>query len=159
MGMMVNDEDLGAALRRLREDAGLTQTELAESVGGGMTKVMLLQREAGNVRISADELFAFAAALRIDPLDVLAEAWGEVRTDPLPVHATLTRTRAELERVSAELAELERALGREALASSMTSLALAELEREGAAVFRDGRWYAAEHVRAMVSQQIADGET
>lgn len=129
--MMVSDQDLGAALRRLREDSGLTQSELAEDVGGGMTKIMVLQREAGNVTISADELFAFAAALRVDPLDVLAEAWGEVRTDPLPVHATLTRTRAELERVRAELAELERALGRELAASR----------------------------RAMLSSQIADGET
>jgi transcriptional regulator with XRE-family HTH domain len=61
---------IGAALRRFREEAGLTQSEIS-----GVSERQVRRIEAGD-RLTVDVLDAFSVALRVEP-DVLLERLGE----------------------------------------------------------------------------------
>lgn len=56
---------IGPRLRELRESRGMTQLEVAESVG--VSRVMVTWWESGRTHIDADFLPAIAGALRVDP--------------------------------------------------------------------------------------------
>ncbi|MBE0467407.1 MAG: helix-turn-helix domain-containing protein [Candidatus Desulforudis sp.] len=59
------EHDLGRRIRRLREDMGLTVTELAERVG--VTKGYISQIESGAVKkVAASHLFDIAQVLNTD---------------------------------------------------------------------------------------------
>ena len=65
-------EELGAAVRRLRESRGVTQAELAERVGLGRTSMTNLERGRQNPPLSL--LPKLARALGVSVLDLVREA-------------------------------------------------------------------------------------
>ncbi|MFN8051060.1 MAG: XRE family transcriptional regulator [Acidimicrobiales bacterium] len=71
--MGLSDEDLGRRVVEWRERRGLTQAELAAQVHG-MTQSKLSKSENGARRFTTIELAELAAALDVDPLDLLDES-------------------------------------------------------------------------------------
>lgn len=53
-----------------RKKAGLTQTELAERLGKDQTFISLVERSQR--RVDVLEFYAFAKALRVDPVDLFS---------------------------------------------------------------------------------------
>lgn len=62
---------LGEQIRRRRERRGLSQAQLAERVGISRTTVTMI--EGGGQSMSVQQLLEIAAALRIDPGNILNE--------------------------------------------------------------------------------------
>lgn len=63
---------LGAAIRRAREDANLTQRELAGMIGQPSSNSYVYRLENGKVRVSLEQLMRIADALEVgvrDPID------------------------------------------------------------------------------------------
>lgn len=61
--IMVSPKDLGAMLRELRKQKGLTQTALGKRVGLDQKRVSLM--ENGNPNIRVDSLFRLLSALDV----------------------------------------------------------------------------------------------
>jgi transcriptional regulator with XRE-family HTH domain len=70
---------LVAALRQARQEAGLTQTELAERIGRKQGHVSII--ETGVRRIDVIEFCAIARAIGRDPVELFAQIY-----DALPEH-------------------------------------------------------------------------
>ena len=98
-------EPLGERLRRLRSDAGLTQTELA---GGRFSKEYVSQIERGKTRPTRETVEWLAQRLGVDP-DLLQS--GLSTGDRGRIEATLARAEAlsEGHRYEESVAEFERA--------------------------------------------------
>lgn len=65
-------KDLGDRIREHREQysgVGLTQEQLAEKVG--LSRASIVNVEKGRQRVAAHQLFIFAEALRVSPVDLL----------------------------------------------------------------------------------------
>lgn len=77
---------VGSAVRRLREHAGLSLSEVARRSGVG--KATLSRLEAGERNPTLDTLFAITTALQV-PLGTLLEASGQRRTSGTAVDALL----------------------------------------------------------------------
>lgn len=60
---------LGMRIKQLREKKGLTQTDVAESVG--LTRVSVTNIEAGRQRMVLHDVTAFADALQVTPQTML----------------------------------------------------------------------------------------
>lgn len=69
----------GRALRSAREDAELTQKQLAERVGLSRTSVTNIER--GSQHVALHQLFLFAAAVGVEPSALLPD--GEVALEEL----------------------------------------------------------------------------
>jgi len=63
------DNSIGANIRAAREKSGLTQTELAKAVN--MTQAMISRYEQGDRTPDGYQLIAIAAALGVDPGELL----------------------------------------------------------------------------------------
>lgn len=66
------DEEIGARIRARRQELGFPQSHVAELVG--ITFQQLQKYEAGQNRVSAATLLRIAAALRVEPSDLLPGA-------------------------------------------------------------------------------------
>lgn len=66
------DEEIGARIRARRQELGFPQSHVAELVG--ITFQQLQKYEAGQNRVSAATLLRVAAALRVEPSDLLPGA-------------------------------------------------------------------------------------
>jgi len=73
---------LCAALRRLREDAGLTQRQLAEKLGREHSFVWRI--EHGERRLDLVEFYQLCQALGCDPASVYRDLVGEFRHQSWP---------------------------------------------------------------------------
>ena len=62
---------LGAAIRRAREDANLTQRELAGMIGQPSSNSYVYRLENGKVRVSLDQLKRIAEALEVGVRDLI----------------------------------------------------------------------------------------
>jgi transcriptional regulator with XRE-family HTH domain len=62
---------LPALLRRMREDAGLTQRDLAKKMG--INHTMIHNSETAERRVDVAEFVDWATACRVDPVDALKE--------------------------------------------------------------------------------------
>lgn len=62
---------LGAAIRRAREDANLTQRELAGMIGQPSSNSYVYQLENGKVRVSLEQLMRIADALEVGVRDLI----------------------------------------------------------------------------------------
>lgn len=71
----VRREALAAALVTARQEAGLTQTELAEAAG--MSRSAIARLEAGAASIGSDRLWDLAVALGIRPSELFRIAEGD----------------------------------------------------------------------------------
>ena len=60
---------LGAAIRRAREDANLTQRELAGMIGQPSSNSYVYRLENGKVRVSLEQLMRIADALEVEVRD------------------------------------------------------------------------------------------
>lgn len=69
------DEAIGARIRARREEMGFPQRHVAELVG--VTFQQLQKYESGANRVSAAYLVKIAAALRVDPADLLPGGSGK----------------------------------------------------------------------------------
>jgi transcriptional regulator with XRE-family HTH domain len=63
-------EPLGATIRELRLERGLTQQQLADACG--FERVFIIAIEKGRQNASARTLIKLAAALRVQPLDLFS---------------------------------------------------------------------------------------
>lgn len=63
------DQELGAVLRDLRREAGMTQRELGHKLGRENSYVS--DHERGNCRITVEYLMTFSEILGTHPVDVL----------------------------------------------------------------------------------------
>ncbi len=73
---------LGAAIKTLREQRGLTQSQLAAAVGVSTRGVIRIEK--GVTSLTVDVLGRYADALNVRPSELLrlSEVWSEV--DPKP---------------------------------------------------------------------------
>ena len=62
---------LGAAIRRAREDANLTQRELAGMIGQPSPNSYVYRLENGKVRVSLEQLMRIADALEVGVRDLI----------------------------------------------------------------------------------------
>ena len=62
---------LGAAIRRAREDANLTQRELAGMIGQPSSNPYVYRLENGKVRVSLEQLMRIADALEVGVRDLI----------------------------------------------------------------------------------------
>ena len=62
---------LGAAIRRAREDANLTQRELAGMIGQPSSNSYEYRLENGKVRVSLEQLMRIADALEVGVRDLI----------------------------------------------------------------------------------------
>lgn len=62
---------LGAAIRRAREDANLTQRELAGMIGQPSSNSYVCRLENGKVRVSLEQLMRIADALEVGVRDLI----------------------------------------------------------------------------------------
>ena len=62
---------LGAAIRRAREDANLTQWELAGMIGQPSSNSYVYRLENGKVRVSLEQLMRIADALEVGVRDLI----------------------------------------------------------------------------------------
>ena len=62
---------LGAAIRRAREDANLTQRELAGMIGQPSSNSYVYRLENGKVRVSLEQLMRIADALEVGVRDLI----------------------------------------------------------------------------------------
>lgn len=62
---------LGAAIRRAREDANLTQRELAGMIGQPSSNSYVYRLENGKVRVSLEQLMRIADALEVGARDLI----------------------------------------------------------------------------------------
>lgn len=62
---------LGAAIRRAREDANLTQRELAGMIGQPSSNSYVYRLENGKVRVSLEQLMRIAATLEVGVRDLI----------------------------------------------------------------------------------------
>ena len=62
---------LGAAIRRAREDANLTQRELAGMIGQPSSNSYVYRWENGKVRVSLEQLMRIADALEVGVRDLI----------------------------------------------------------------------------------------
>lgn len=62
---------LGAAIRRAREDANLTQRELAGMIGQPFSNSYVYRLENGKVRVSLEQLMRIADALEVGVRDLI----------------------------------------------------------------------------------------
>lgn len=69
--MGITDAELGARVGRFRRQRHLTQEDLAELIGLDQPKLSKI--EAGSRRVSSTELVDLAAALHVDPLDLVED--------------------------------------------------------------------------------------
>ncbi|GAB2717237.1 hypothetical protein GCM10027089_46870 [Nocardia thraciensis] len=63
---------VGAAIRRAREAAGMTQDDLAEA--SGVSRPVIARIELGNSGVQVDRLWDLAEALAMTPSALLADA-------------------------------------------------------------------------------------
>lgn len=68
-------KNVGSALRRLREEKGLSRRELAERVGCAESYITKLER--GERRLKVDWIHKLAAGLEVQPKDLLANTTPE----------------------------------------------------------------------------------
>jgi transcriptional regulator with XRE-family HTH domain len=69
--VLVPDERLGAALKQLREEAGLTQRELARRTGLGQSQIAKIELAMQPVRVT--EFLTWCRACRVKPSEVIAK--------------------------------------------------------------------------------------
>lgn len=62
---------LGATIRRAREDANLTQRELAGMIGQPSSNSYVYRLENGKVRVSLEQLMRIADALEVGVRDLI----------------------------------------------------------------------------------------
>ena len=62
---------LGSAIRRAREDANLTQRELAGMIGQPSSNSYVYRLENGKVRVSLEQLMRIADALEVGVRDLI----------------------------------------------------------------------------------------
>ena len=62
---------LGAAIRRARKDANLTQRELAGMIGQPSSNSYVYRLENGKVRVSLEQLMRIADALEVGVRDLI----------------------------------------------------------------------------------------
>ena len=62
---------LGAAIRRAREDANLTQRELAGMIGQPSSNSYVYRLENGKVRVGLEQLMRIADALEVGVRDLI----------------------------------------------------------------------------------------
>lgn len=67
---------VGAAIRRARESAGMTQDELAET--SGLSRPSIARIELGTSGVQLDRLFELAEAMSTTPSALLADAEREL---------------------------------------------------------------------------------
>ena len=67
-------EKLLNRIRELREQAGLTQEQLAKKIGGGTTKMQISRLESGKIRLTQDWMRRLAEPLRCKPADLMSDA-------------------------------------------------------------------------------------
>ena len=101
-----NQQTLGANLRRIRTEAGLTQLELAERSGTADGTISRLER--GRLDPSASLLAKLAAGLRVSADDLLASKSAPKATKQRPSVARLTALTDGL--TDAQVDDLVRAL-------------------------------------------------
>lgn len=70
-------EIVGANVRAAREEAGLTQGQLADLVGWSQSNIMYLETARTNMRV--EQLLDLAGALDVDPCALLEGAWKPKR--------------------------------------------------------------------------------
>ncbi len=90
----VSDETPGQRLARIRRERGFTQVELAERTGPVQTLVSDYER--GKLRLNADMILRFAAALEVSTDDLLQPSRGSK-----PARKPSRRVRPRLERIEA----------------------------------------------------------
>ena len=99
-------KDLGSRIRRYREQAGLSQTELGEKLGVSYQQVQKYER--GLNRLSVDTLLCLARALEL-PLTAFVEtgegAKGGLVGEPRPEYGVLSKEERELIKGFRELAD------------------------------------------------------
>ena len=62
---------LGAAIRRKREDANLTQRELAGMIGQPNSHTYITRVENGKMKVSLEQLIRIADALEVEVRDLI----------------------------------------------------------------------------------------
>lgn len=66
-------EETGKKLRKLRKQAGLTQEQLAEKVGGTCTNTVISRYERGIVEMGIQTMYDIAEALKVTPEQLMPE--------------------------------------------------------------------------------------
>jgi transcriptional regulator with XRE-family HTH domain len=89
-----SNETPGQRLARIRRERGFTQVELAERTG--LVQTLVSDYERGKLRLNADMILRFSAALDVSTDDLLQPPSG-----PKPVRKTSRRVLQRLERIEA----------------------------------------------------------
>lgn len=66
-------EETGKKLKKLRKQAGLTQEQLAEKVGGTCTNTVISRYERGIVEMGIQTMYDIAEALKVTPEQLMPE--------------------------------------------------------------------------------------
>jgi transcriptional regulator with XRE-family HTH domain len=74
--MTLSAEEIGRRLRAIREDAGQTQTALADALGVSQNTVS--RWETGQVALTAVQLAGLCDYLGADPATIFDDNWTEV---------------------------------------------------------------------------------
>ena len=67
----MNNALLGAAIRKTREDANVTQRELAGMIGQPSSNSYIYLMENGKIRVSFEQLMRIADALEVEVRDLI----------------------------------------------------------------------------------------
>ncbi|PKP79812.1 MAG: hypothetical protein CVT79_17905 [Alphaproteobacteria bacterium HGW-Alphaproteobacteria-18] len=94
---------VGANVRRLRTDAGLTLSALAEAIG--ISHQQLHKYESGTNRMSAGMLFEFARLFTL-PVDALFQGYADIEVEDTAIHRARRRCHVLIDRTTS-LATLE----------------------------------------------------
>lgn len=68
--MKCSDKEIGKRLAKLRKDAGLTQSDLAEAIG--LSRTILAKIETGNQPLKPDQLYSVAKVLKVTSDELLS---------------------------------------------------------------------------------------
>jgi transcriptional regulator with XRE-family HTH domain len=100
---MITDVEIGKAVRRLRQDAGMSIAQLAPHAG--LNKHALQRREHGTCPTSAAELFSICTALGVRPRCVLDLAIAARHGRAPVIESPVDELRREVARLEAELVQ------------------------------------------------------
>lgn len=133
--MPLDANELGRRIRRIRENRGLTQQDLADMLG--IPRPAVAQLEAGNRSLDSVELMKLSKELGFDPKDLFAEVFNEAqdsvtvlfRSDPeIATNHQLNQAIAHWSELCHQFTELEKLVGAD---RKFVSPALYELPSPG----------------------------
>lgn len=80
------DKTVGSVLKKIRQDAGLTQTQAADLVGVERPEIVLI--ESGSRSITAFQMILFCKAMKIDINYLLSEIEKSVESQVKAIEAS-----------------------------------------------------------------------